>query len=316
MHFNDLIFKELIKRGYSLRGNTRVWDISDSKLWYLTPEQAKAYLDLVETDKYKKGVAPKELSLIQTYIKEVVKEVPKGAINIVDLGCGNGKKASLFIEQFKKENRKVRYCPIDISSYMVQKAMENVKAFAGNTEILHFQWNISDFENLENVVPLLRRDGFSNNLFLLLGNTLGNFEMHELLHEIRSSMKSGDVLLIGNGLDNHKVQEDIVKSCRENKGFDNFFSYIPLQLGFDKKHIKYDARFANSRIEFYYTIETDKVVEFQDKKVYFQKGDQIVVGVAYHLQKDELHSHLNMYFDEVLMHTSKDGSYCLALCIK
>ena len=45
---NDLIFRELIKRGYSLEGNTRIWNIADSKLWYLTPEQAKAYLDLEE----------------------------------------------------------------------------------------------------------------------------------------------------------------------------------------------------------------------------------------------------------------------------
>ena len=47
---NDLIFKELIKRGYSLEGNTRVWNIADSKLWYLTPEQAQGYLDL-DSDK-------------------------------------------------------------------------------------------------------------------------------------------------------------------------------------------------------------------------------------------------------------------------
>ena len=42
---NDLIFRELIKRGYSLEGNTRIWNIADSKLWYLTPEQAQSYLD-------------------------------------------------------------------------------------------------------------------------------------------------------------------------------------------------------------------------------------------------------------------------------
>jgi len=41
MKINDLIFKELIKRGYELEGKTRVWDVADSKLWYLTPEQAQ-----------------------------------------------------------------------------------------------------------------------------------------------------------------------------------------------------------------------------------------------------------------------------------
>jgi hypothetical protein len=50
---NDLIFKELIKRGYSLEGNTRIWNIADSKLWYLTPDQSQAYLDLERSQRYK-----------------------------------------------------------------------------------------------------------------------------------------------------------------------------------------------------------------------------------------------------------------------
>ena len=56
---NDLIFRELIKRGYSLEGNTRVWNIADSKLWYLTPEQAQGYLDLEKDEKYQKNVIQK-----------------------------------------------------------------------------------------------------------------------------------------------------------------------------------------------------------------------------------------------------------------
>ena len=31
LKINDLIIKELIKRGYSLEGNTRIWNIADSK---------------------------------------------------------------------------------------------------------------------------------------------------------------------------------------------------------------------------------------------------------------------------------------------
>ena len=51
---NGMIFKELIKRGYSLDGNTRIWNIADSKLWYLKPEQAQAFLDLENSQDYKK----------------------------------------------------------------------------------------------------------------------------------------------------------------------------------------------------------------------------------------------------------------------
>jgi len=312
---NDLIFKELIKRGYSLDGKTRVWNIADSKLWYLTPGQAQAYLNQLSTETYKKRVGPKELNLINEYMKSAIDEVDHNSLNVIDLGCGNGKKAALFLNEMQKRGLKVRYCPIDISAHMVQKAIEEVSALK-HTEIIKVQWNISDFENLQNVVPLLRKDEYKINFFLLLGNTLGNFEMHELLYSIRSSMRDGDILLVGNGLNNHNMEQDIVKSCRENPLRDTFFSMILTQIGLKKEQIEYGVRFANDRIETYYTLLTDVKLSFQDKNIYLSKGDQVVVGIAYHFEKDEYLGHLKMYFSEVELFVSKDKSYSLALCKK
>ncbi|MCX8158787.1 MAG: L-histidine N(alpha)-methyltransferase [Candidatus Pacearchaeota archaeon] len=314
MEFNDLIFKELLKRGYSLEGKTRVWNIADSKLWYLTPEQAQGYLDLVSTEEYKKGIGPKELTLLHNHMKSLLNEIGTGPINIVDLGCGNGKKAALFVENLRKKNVKLRYCPIDISGHMVATAMETMRNLNTNVDVVRVHWNISDFENLENVVPLLRKDEYKKSFFLLLGNTLGNFEIHELLYEIRSAMKEGDMLLIGNGLNNHKVEEDIVKSCREHPGFNKFFIYVLMQLGFNQDEVEYDVRFKNSRIEFYYTIKKDKTITFQNKKVSFSKGDQIIVAMTYHYEEDEFIGYLKMYFNDVKKYILPDGSYALALC--
>ena len=47
-------------------------------------------------------------------------------VNIIDLGCGDGKKAVIFISHLKGKV-KLRYCPIDISGYMVEKAIERIK---------------------------------------------------------------------------------------------------------------------------------------------------------------------------------------------
>ena len=69
MEINDLIFKELIKRGYALDGNTRVWNIADSKLWYLTPVQAQAYLNLIAGEEYNKELSPKEMTLLLQNMK-------------------------------------------------------------------------------------------------------------------------------------------------------------------------------------------------------------------------------------------------------
>jgi uncharacterized SAM-dependent methyltransferase len=313
MEINDLIFKELIKRGYSLEGNTRVWNIADSKLWYLTPEQAQGFLDLEQGKIYQKEVIQKEIDLINANMLDILRDVgSKKPLNIIDLGCGDGKKAMLFISHLK-DKLQLRYCPIDISGYMVAKALEKIKELNAG-EVVEFQWNISDFDNLENVAALLRNKEYPRNLFLLLGNTLGNFEINELLYSISSTMKEGDFLLLGNGLDN-RHHDDIIKSYREPV-VDKWLFKIVQQIGLDRKDIQFGVRFRNSRVELYYTLLTDKKVSFQDKHIYFSKGDQIVVSVSYKYSKDELEEFIHLYFSRARIFVSKDRAYALALCKK
>lgn len=309
---NDLIFRELIKRGYSLEGNTRIWNIADSKLWYLKPEQAQAFLDLESSTDYQQGVIQKEIDLINNNIEDIVKKIGKDNLNIIDLGCGDGKKAVIFTEHLKGK-LKLRYCPIDISSYMVEKAIQKIRE-ADVGEVVELQWNISDFENIENISILLRQGEFKKNLTLLLGNTLGNFEINELLYEIRSSMKGGDMLLIGNGLDN-RHPEDILKSY-DTKEVNEFLIHIPLQLGLAREDVEIGTRFANSRVELYYTLQAKKTIKFQGKEVTFNAGDQIVVAVSYKYNKEDFTEFLNLYFDDVMAKISEDESYITALCKK
>jgi uncharacterized SAM-dependent methyltransferase len=309
---NDLIFRELIKRGYSLEGNTRIWNIADSKLWYLTPEQAQGFLDLESSQDYQQDVIQKEIDLVNSNIEEILGKVGKDNLNIIDLGCGDGKKAVIFTEHFKGKV-KLRYCPVDISAYMVEKAMTKIrKADVG--EVVDFQWNISDFENIENISLLLRQGEFKKNLMLLLGNTLGNFEINGLLYEIRSSMKGGDFLLIGNGLDN-RDSEDILKAY-SNKYLDKMLVKTLTEIGLKEDNLEYGARFNNSRIEMYYTIKKDCKIKFLEKEVQFNRSDQIVVAVSYKYTKEDFMSFLNIYFDDVITKVSEDGSYALALCKK
>ncbi len=310
---NELIFKELIKRGYSLQGKTRIWNIADSKLWYLTPEQAQAYLDFIDSTEYQKEISPKEWTLLRKYLEEISKTIGNEPVNIVDLGCGNGRKASLIIE--KINSPKVRYYPIDISGYMVGKAMKTVSKL-NKGEVIDFRFNISDFENLENITSLFKQEIYMKNVFLLLGNTLGNFEIHELLYAISKSMDKGDFLIIGNGIDNTNVEKDIVKSCRENNFLNKFFMKIPLSIGIKKDEISWNVRFRNSRIEFYYKILKNINLKVREKEIEMRSGDELVIGFTYHYRKDELSDFLKIYFDKVNLKASEDGSYALAICKK
>jgi len=312
MQVNDLIFKELIKRGYSLEGKTRVWNIADSKLWYLAPEQAQSFLDLEQAEYYQKDVIQKEIDLINKNISEILSKVGKKPINIIDLGCGDGKKAVIFVKHLKGKV-KLRYCPVDISNYMIEKALDRLKKLDAG-EVVEFQWNVSDFENLANISQLLRRGEYKSNFFLLLGNTLGNFEINELMYEIRSSMKDGDYLLIGNGLDNRNTEE-ILKSY-DSREVNNFLIKILTQIGFNEKDLKLEVRFANGRVELYYVILNEKKISFQDKHIYFNKDDRILVSVSYKYEKNDFKGFMKMYFDDVKVQVSNDDSYALALCKK
>lgn len=309
---NDQVFHELKKRGYSEEGKKKIWNVAHSKLWYMEPYQAEAFLKIEGTKKYNERMIQMEIDLINKEMDTIIKEFQDGHLNIIDLGCGDGKKATLFI---KKLNGKVklRYCPIDISNYMVEKALKNIRELE-LSERVKLQWNISDFDNLESIATLLRFKDYQRNFFLLLGNTLGEFEINDLLFRIRRAMKEEDVLLICNGLDNNNT-ENMLKTYKSDE-VNNFLKLIPLQMGLKDEEIEYGVRFQNHRVEMFYTINVDKKIEYHKEKIEFKKGDQIIVGISYKYPKKDFISFLKMYFDNVQVKVSNDESHALALCKK
>jgi uncharacterized SAM-dependent methyltransferase len=311
---NDLIFKELVKRGYSLEGNTRIWNIADSKLWYLTSEQAQAYLDAENSKEYKKKMVDNEIQLLKETIPKIMKKISsKENITLVDVGCGDGKKAIVPIN-ILKTNHKINYCPIDISAYMVNKAIENISKLEGVDEVVKFQWNVSDFENLENVTELLRR-GNQELLILFLGSTLGNFETHNLLYSLQNSMDFGDSLLIGVALGNTNNGEELAKSYI-NPEADNFMGHVLIELGFTRDQIKFGARYRHHRVECFYEIKEDKTIRFQDKTINFYKGDHVIVSYSHKYNQNELEDSIKLYFGKYEFYTNKEKDWTLVFCKK
>ena len=127
-------------------------------------------------------------------------------------------------------------------------------------------------------------------------------------------MEWDDILLIGNGLSTKDV-DSLVKSYSTPE-VNEFLIQIPQQIGLDRKEVKFGTRFRNQRVEIYYTLLKDKQIEFQGKRVIFNKGDQIIVAVSYHYSKNDFISFMKMYFGDVSVFMSKDEAYALVLCKK
>lgn len=314
MQVNDLIFKELIKRGYALEGKTRVWNIADSKLWYLSTDQAQAYLDLEKHKDYSKYMFETEIEMLHKHMPAIAEIIlNSGKLNIIDIGCGDGKKAIPVIEELHSK-AKLRYCPVDISSYMVTKAIEKISKL-NKGEVVQFQWNISDFDNLENVASLLRNKDYRQNFLLFLGGTLGNFEMHEVMYEIMEAMDSSeDYLLIGVALTNAKP-EDIIASYKQGL-MDQFLVKVLTQIGFKRENLEFGVRYKNSRVEMYYTLLQDTTLQFGDRVITFMKGDQILVAVSYRYREQDLKKAIKLYFKDVKFYLNENKTWALVLCHK
>lgn len=308
---NDLIFKELIKRGYSLEGKTRVWNIADSKLWHLSEEQTKAYLNLDNSGRLRKNFYDVELKLIDKYALDIKSMIGDESVNIVDLGCGNGAKAARFINKLK--GLKVRYCPVDINSGFVETAIETVRK-ENPEEVIKMQWVVSDFENVEGIAKLLRYKEYQKNVYLLLGNTLENLEIHETLYQIRRAMNDGDILIIGDGLDTQNKDE--LLEVYSSEKIEAFLDYIPRGIGFSDKDVEIKQEFNNSRIEIFYNIKVDKTIEFGERTIEFKAGDRLLVFFSYKYDADSMKSFTKMYFDDAEFYTEKDETYALIVCKK
>ena len=96
----------------------------------------------------------------------------------------------------------------------------------------------------------------------------------------------------------------------------DFLIKIIEQLGLSSKEVTFGARFINSRVEMYYTLNGDVVINFQKKKIEFNKGDQIIVAISYKYNQEDFSTFLSMYFDVPMLQVSEDKSYVLALCKK
>ncbi len=308
------LVKSFIRNGYAEKSGNKIWDIAERKFLYMTPELAKAFLNLKNFEAYKSQVVDREIALIHATSPTLVDEIGEEPFNLIDIYCGDGTKAVEFIKALDNKV-KVRYCAVNVNQYLTDLAVENVKS-AGFENVVEYKSHLCDCESttFSKLSKDLKSKDFKRNVFLLLGSVLASYEINDYLFNISQEMNKGDFLIIGNGI--RKGERLVNIDAYKHDVWNQWFINLTRELGINDEDIDYDARFGNSRVEAYYTFNKDRSIDINGKKVNFKKGDEILVAILYKYYAEELDKFCSMYFTDVRLLTDREEEYALAVCRK
>ncbi len=311
-NFRGMLFKELVKKGYSEFKGRRIWDIANRSFLYGNDELAKKFLEFRSFPRYKKTIVDIEVGLIKDNAGRFLSGLGEDAFNLIDMGCGDGSKAIELIRELDK-SYKIRFCPIHINEYLINLALDNIKK-EGFESVKEFKSYVSYLDSFDEVADLLRDKKYKRNVVLLLGSILASFEIHSYLFKMSQAMHSGDYLIIGNSIRTGERFSNL--ELYKSSVFENWFRPIIIELGFENNEVDYDARFENGRVELFFKVKVNKSLEHDGKKFYFKKGDEIVAAVLYKYYEYELKDFCRMYFRDVEIAVDVDNEHSLILCRK
>jgi hypothetical protein len=189
------------------------------RLPYFGPGLASLWIRLCQSTKYVQEMNAE----FSGHMNKLLRMSAGSSINVIDLGIGDFNKGRIVLEKLIRRRVRVNYVPVDVSYEMIVIALNrhggdrSLLARLNDTGSI---WAInSTFANLPKFRSVLPK---TKNLFLLLGNTLGN-EMDEsdMLAQIARVMNPDDELLVEVQLleDHPPTTETLTDAFQEKKFF-------------------------------------------------------------------------------------------------
>ena len=219
-----------------------------------------------------------ELSILKKLDHDLSSHLDKN-INLVELGSGASVKTRLILDIFTKLQPKTEYFPIDISEILTESSEQLLKDY----DTLHITGIIDTYEG---GLEFLKSYDDKKNLILFLGSSFGNFTPDDgklFLEKIFSTMKSGDLFLIG--LDLVKDKNILESAYNDLEGITAKFNLNVLSRINDEL----DADFVINNFSHYSIYnENDQRIEMNLKSLVSQS---VIIGksnLSLNLDKDEL----------------------------
>ena len=230
-------------------------------------------------------------------------------LNLLDLGCGDGKKAAFFISHIDKGVSV--YFPLDISTRMLEIATNNMDLVHPNLPHETFQ---EDFEqgNVANVTYYLQRRYQNNTLIFFVGNTIGNIsDAHRVLVNLRESMTDEDFLIVGLAYYNAK---NIPLASYNDPNIIELLWTVPEKIGIKRGDAKIYWTYNQTKRQLEGQLEflKDWSQSFGANLLKFPKGQRVRLAISRRFTKDDI---FELFADagfriELLLH-DKDNALVL-----
>jgi len=152
-------------------------------LFYWLPSSVQAWVDLCRSSEYKNASRALEvLNLASPVLAQQLFHIR----TLCGLGCGEGSKDRVLLEQFASSGKRLNYVAADFSQPLLELAAAQVDGIARTS--LGCKLDIFDDGHLDATVSLAQSLG-GPVLFSVLGNTLGAFDPDKFPRRLRTYMR-------------------------------------------------------------------------------------------------------------------------------
>ena len=239
------------------------------------------------------GVTRAEARLLRRHAKAIA-DLLSPVRSVVELGSGDGSKTRSLLEALAAGGP-LGYFPIDVSEYALNRCKRDL---ADLPTVRVCPLSLSYLDGLRH--PSLSRTEEKPALFLFLGSTIGNFHRSEavsFLRAVRSTMSTGDSLLLGADLD--KPASVLLPAYDDPTGVTaafnlNLLGHINriLDADFDLTGFEHEVRFneLERRIEMHLRSTKNQVVTIPAANMQVQvlRDETLWTESSYRYRHDEL----------------------------
>ncbi len=235
-----------------------------------------------------------EFEILNTHKSALQKMIGTDRFDLVELGAGDGAKTKVLLRHFQEQELDFRYCPVDISEYILGELEASLKEELPQLNCAPMQGDY--FEMLEE----LHYRSKARKVVLFLGANIGNLRpkrAKSFLNRIGGNLEKGDLLLLG--CDLKKDPQVILNAYNDPAGITaafnlNILTRMNRELGADFrieqfKHWETYNPVSGATRSFLVSLQDQDVyVEGINRRIHFKAWEPIEVELSQKYSPEEI----------------------------